>query len=226
VSDWDRVEASGSPRAGVLWLHWFAPQEGGDNKTQFRSEAEGLAGQGVASALPQLTFPWSFDPQGSSADAQAIEAELSGFADAVEWLASQSDRLAIVGHDFGAMYALLLLARDPRWQSGVVIAPANRWADWFTRFWKIDEDRLDYMRALRRLDPIEHVASIAPRPLLMQFANDDYFIAGMDGAELFLAAGEPKRLERYDADHAMQVDAARTDRRGFLLETLGLTAPG
>ncbi|HUR17051.1 MAG TPA: hypothetical protein VMZ33_07180 [Candidatus Limnocylindrales bacterium] len=217
MSDWDRIEPVGPARAGVLWLHWFAPQEGGDDKTQFRAEAESLASEGIASALPQLSFPWKLDPSGSSADAQAIEAELADLSDAVEWLARHSDRLAIVGHDFGAMYALLLMARDPRWGSGVVIAAANRWADWFVRFWKIDEDRLEYMRALRPLDPIEHVGSIAPRPLLMQFANDDYFIAGMDAAELYLAAGEPRRLERYDADHAMHSEAARADRRQFLL---------
>ena len=222
MSDWDRVPAEGLTRAGVLWLHWFAPQEGGDDKTQFRAEAEDLASVGVASALPQLTFPWKSDPSGSSADSAAIEAELTGLGEAVEWLAGQSDQLAVVGHDFGAMYALLLMARDLRWGSGVVIAPANRWADWFLRFWKVDEDRLDYMRALRPLDPIEHVASIAPRPFLMQFAKDDYFIAGMDAAGLYLAAGEPRRLERYDADHAMHVEAARTDRRLFLLENLGL----
>ena len=222
MSDWDRVEPDGAVKAGVLWLHWFAPQEGGDDKTQFRAEAESLAGEGIASALPQLSFPWKSDPSGSSADVQAIEAQLSDLSEAVEWLAGQSDRLDVVGHDFGGMYAALLMARDPRWQSGVLIAPANRWADWFVRFWKIDEDRLDYMRALRPLDPIEHVAAIAPRPLMMQFAKDDYFIAGMDAAELYLAAGEPRRLERYEADHAMHVDAARTDRRGFLLENLGL----
>jgi hypothetical protein len=223
MSDWDRVEAAvGSAKAGVLWLHWFAPNEGGDDKTQFRAEAESLAREGVASALPQLTFPWKSDPTGSSADAQAIEAELSGLQEPVEWLAAQSDRLAVVGHDFGGMYAALLMARDQRWQSGVLIALANRWADWFVRFWKIDEDRFDYGRALRHLDPIEVVGSIAPRPLLMQFANDDYFIAGMDAAEIYLAAGEPRRLERYDADHAMHNDQARDDRRVFLVETLGL----
>ncbi len=224
MSDWDRVEPTGgAAKAGVLWLHWFAPQEGGDDKTQFRAEAESLAGEGIASALPQLTFPWKSDPTGSAADAQAIAGQLADLSDAVEWLAGQSDRLAMVGHDFGAMYAALLMARDPRWVSGVFIAPANRWADWFVRFWKIDEDRFEYGRAMRHLDPVEVVGSIAPRPLLMQFAENDYFIAGMDAAELYLAAGETSRLERYDADHAMHNDAARGDRRAFLLETLGLT---
>jgi pimeloyl-ACP methyl ester carboxylesterase len=218
VSDFDRVAADGAVRGGVLWLHWFAPQEGGDDKTQFRAEADDLALEGVASVLPQLTFPWSADPVGSVEDTERIEGELAALGSSIYLQSLESERIILVGHDYGAMHGLLLMARDPRIGAGVVIAPANRWADWNVRFWKIGEDRLDYMRALRPLDPIEHVASIAPRPLLMQFANDDYFIAGMDAAELYLAASEPKRLERYEADHAMHSEAARADRRAFVMD--------
>ncbi len=57
----------------------------------------------------------------------------------------------------------------------------------------------------------------------MQFANDDYFIAGMDASELYNAAGEPKRIERYEADHAMRSDQALADRREFILEQLAKT---
>ena len=88
------------------------------------------------------------------------------------------------------------------------------------RFWPINEDRFDYSRAMRPLDPIEHVASIAPRPLLLQFADDDYFIAGMDASELYNAAGEPKQIKRYEADHGMRTEQARADRREFILEQL------
>jgi len=132
-----------------------------------------------------------------------------------------AERLVMVGHDFGAMHGLLVMARDERFVAGIVIAPANRWADWFLRFWPITEDRIDYQRAMRPVDPIEHVGSVAPRPLLLQFARDDYFIAGMDASELFRAAGEPKRIESYEADHAMRNDRARADRREFILEQLG-----
>jgi pimeloyl-ACP methyl ester carboxylesterase len=212
---------AGEATGGVLFLHWFDPQADDGNKTQFASEAGDLASAGVVSLLPQLDFPWSVDPVGSTQDKHQIEQEVARLGRDVDELASQgAERIVLVGHDFGAMHGLLLMARDPRIVSGVVIAPANRWADWFVRFWQIDEDRIDYMRALRDLDPIEHVASISPRPLLMQFANDDYFIAGMDASELYNAAGEAKRIERYEADHAMRNDEARADRRDFILEQL------
>jgi pimeloyl-ACP methyl ester carboxylesterase len=219
--DFDLVlPEGGDVRGGVLFLHWFAPQEGGDDKTQFADEARALAGEGLVSVLPQLAFPWSVDPASGAEDSARIEAELGRLSSAVDTLAAKTDRIVMVGHDYGAMHGLLLMARDERIRAGVVIAPANRWSDWNVRFWQIDEDRLDYMRATRSMDPIEHVASISPRPLLMQFASDDYFIAGMDASELFNAAEEPKRIEQYEADHAMRSDQARADRRAFILEQL------
>ncbi|MEO6349315.1 MAG: alpha/beta fold hydrolase [Candidatus Limnocylindrales bacterium] len=220
--DLDVVQPEARPIiGGVLFLHWFAPQDGGDNKTQFADEARDLAAEGVVSVLPQLIFPWSVDPAGSAVDSAQIEAELARLTQAVDRLVELGARqIVMVGHDYGAMYGLLLMARDKRMGAGVVIAPSNRWADWNVRFWKVDEDRLDYMRAMRSLDPIEHVASIAPRPLLMQFADRDYFIAGMDAAELYRAAGEPRQIEEYEADHAMRNLKARADRREFVLEAL------
>jgi pimeloyl-ACP methyl ester carboxylesterase len=206
---------------GVLWLHWFAPNEGGDNKTQFGDEARDLALEGVVSVLPQLRFPWSVDPESSSADSAQIEAEVTRLGQAVDRLVELgTQHIVMVGHDYGGMHGLMLMARDARLVGGVVIAPSNRWADWNVRFWKLDEDRLDYMRAMRHLDPIEHVGSIAPRPLLMQFADRDFFIAGMNAAELYRAAGEPRRIEEYEADHAMHNEKARLDRRAFVLEVL------
>lgn len=203
---------------GVLFLHWFDPEAPDGNKTQFADEARELADLGVVSALPQLEFPWSSDPTDSASDSARIEKELERLGSAVDALAARAERVVLVGHDFGAMHGLLLMARDPRLKAGVFIASANRWADWFLRFWPISEDRIDYMRVMRPLDPIEHVGSLAPRPLLMQFADHDYFIAGMDAAELYRAAGEPKRIESYDADHAMRHLQARADRMAFILD--------
>jgi hypothetical protein len=54
----------------------------------------------------------------------------------------------------------------------------------------------------------------------MQFAASDYFIAGMDAAELYRASGEPKRIAEYETDHAMRDEKARADRRAFILEHL------
>jgi fermentation-respiration switch protein FrsA (DUF1100 family) len=211
----------GEPRGGVLFLHWFDPEAPDGNRSQFLDEAHGLASDGLISLLPQQVFPWSADPTDSKSDSARIESELAGLAACLGVLeAGGARRMVVVGHDFGAMHGALLMARDERIVAGVLIAPANRWGDWFLRFWPIAEDRIDYLRTMRPLDPIEHVASIAPRPMLMQFAENDFFIAGMDANELYNAAAEPKRIDRYDCDHAMRHERARADRREFILAAL------
>jgi pimeloyl-ACP methyl ester carboxylesterase len=210
------------PRGGVLFLHWFDPEAPDGNRTQFLPEAQQFAGDGFLSLLPELQFPWHADPVGSAADIARVEDELGRLAACVDLLEARgARRIVMVGHDFGAMHGALLMAREERILAGVLIAAANRWADWSLRFWPIGEDRIDYQRAMRPLDPIEHIGAIGPRPLLMQFAECDFFIAAMDANELYNAAAEPKRLERYDTDHALRDERARADRGDFVLSAIG-----
>lgn len=217
-----QVEPIGRPASGgVLFLHWFDPEADDGNRTQFVSEAEQLASEGVVSLLPQQAFPWSSDPTDSRSDAARIEAEVARLRAGLDALETAgASRLAVVGHDFGAMHAILLMAADRRPGAAVLIAPTPRWADWFLRFWPINEDRIDYLRALRPFDPIEQIGSLAPASILLQFAADDFFIAGMTANELFRAASEPKDLKRYATDHAMRDPQARADRIAFVREWL------
>ena len=120
------------------------------------------------------------------------------------------------------MYAAILAAQDRRATGYVLMAATPRWGDWFLPFWTIADDRLDYLAALRRLDPIEQVPRAAPARLLFQFARNDFFIAGMTGLELSRAASQPSELKAYDAEHHLN-DEARADRRRFLDEVLMLS---
>lgn len=209
--------------SGVVFLHWFdeAPSA---NRTQFLGEATDLADRGVVSILPQLMFPWTSPPESAAADIEKLEAEKNALNAAVEYLRTRegvdADRIAIVGHDFGAMHGVLLAADiDPT--CVVMIAPTPRWADWFLRFWPIAGDRFDYMRSLDPFDPITVVKEISA-PVLFQFALNDFYISAMSGTELFGAANEPKLMIPYETDHSMTVPEAKTDRLAFLTEHLGV----
>jgi pimeloyl-ACP methyl ester carboxylesterase len=131
-------------------------------------------------------------------------------------------RLAVVGHDFGGMYAAMLAGVDRRARAYVLMAATPRWADWYLPFWPIPGPRTDYLRALEPVDPIGHVASAAPASLLFQFARHDFYIAGMTGREFHGAASEPKELRAYDVDHGLDVVEVRADRRAFLARELRL----
>jgi len=213
--------------AGVVLWHWFSQQPLGD-RDQFLDEARELAGRGVVSLLPQGRFPWFEDPIGADRDVAAIEAEVARFAAGLDLLAERADvdqaRLAVVGHDFGAMLASIVAGREQRVRAAVLIAPTPRWGDWFLPFWEIDQERTPYLRALEPLDPQAQMASIAPRPVLLQLAERDYFVPLMAGFELRRASGESHALDvrQYNADHEMRSDDARRDRVAFLAEVLEL----
>jgi len=216
---------SGGRGPAVLFLHWFDTEAPDGNRTQFVDEAAELARRhGFVAVLPQGCFPWRAEPTDAAADVARIRAEVDRHRAALDLLAGRSDvadgRIGLVGHDFGGMHGIVLAAEDERVASVAVIAATPRWGDWFLRFWPIEEDRFDYLRALAAVDPISRIGEIAPRPLFLQFARNDFFIAAMTGLELHRAAGDPKEMHAYDADHGVRDPRARADRTEFLLRTL------
>ena len=213
--------------AGIVAWHWFDPKAPDGDRTQFVDEAVQLASLGVVTLLPQGRFPWAGDPSGSTADTAAIQAEVGRLRSGVDLLAGldsvDAERLGVVGHDFGGMLAVLAAAADPRVRALVVIAATPRWGDWFLPFWDIPEDRIDYLRALRPLDPIERIGDVSA-DVLLQFASDDFFIAAMSALELRSAARDGVVHRTYDGvDHAMRSEDARRDRIDFLVRILKVT---
>lgn len=213
-------------RPALLFAHWFDTEAPNGNRTQFVDEAVDWAKRHNAAAiLPQLTFPWQGDPTDSTADRERVTAELNRLRRCVDVVLSRPAvdpaRLAVVGHDFGAMHATLLATADRRPSAYVLIAAVPRWADWFLPFWAIEEDRIDYLAAMRPVDPIEHIGRAAPAKVLFQFATCDFFIAPMTGREFQRAAGEGAELKAYEAEHAMAAPNALTDRTAFLEGALG-----
>jgi pimeloyl-ACP methyl ester carboxylesterase len=210
--------ADGRVRAGMLFLHWLGDHR--SDRTQFLSEARGYAAAGVRCVLPAGRLPWEPDPTDAATDIANLEIEQARLGVAVDRLENglaKGTPLALVGHDFGAMHGLGLAARRPAFKAAVLIAATPRWADWFLRFWKVDDDRFEYLRHLAPYDPVT-VATQLRAKALWQFSERDYFIAPMSAVELARAAphdGEP-RIEWYGADHAMRSARARAARRRFL----------
>ena len=225
-------EAPSPAGPGLLFAHWYDPHAPNGNRTEFLDEAVGWAAErGATAILPQLTFPWRADPDGSSADLARIHAEVARLRQCIDVVAASPGvdpaRIGVVGHDFGAMHAVLLGTADGRPKAYVLMAAVPRWGDWFLPFWEIAEDRIDYLRTLRPVDPIEHVGKIAPAKLLFQFADRDFYVAPMTGFEFRRAVGEGAEVRAYDAKHDMSSPAALADRTAFLENALRIKgAPG
>jgi pimeloyl-ACP methyl ester carboxylesterase len=213
----------GSPRAGILFLHWLGDHR--SDRTQFLSEANEYAALGVRSVMPAGHLPWVTGPTDAPTDIANIELEQRRLRAALDGLAAGLPKgapIALVGHDFGAMHGLLLAARNPRrFKAAVLIAATPRWGDWFLRFWKLEVDRFDYLGALAPLDPIEAARGLQANAL-WQFSERDYFIAPMSAVELARAAPGETAIEWYTADHAMRSPKARAARRTFLRRELRL----
>jgi hypothetical protein len=189
---------------GLLFAHWYDPRAPNGDRTEFLDEAVGWAiERGATAILPQLMFPWHADPDGSSADLARIHAEVARLRQCLDVLSASPGvdpaRLAIVGHDFGAMHAVLLGTADGRPKAYVLMAAVPRWGDWFLPFWEIADDRIDYLRALRPVDPIEQVGRLAPARLLFQFADHDFYVAPMAGFEFRRAAAGQADVKSYEA---------------------------
>jgi pimeloyl-ACP methyl ester carboxylesterase len=214
--------AGGRVRAGILFLHWLGEHR--SDRTQFLSEARGLARLGVVSILPAGRLPWVQDPVDVETDIANIELEQRRLEAVVAALANEVPSgapHALVGHDFGAMHGLLLASRQQRFAAVSSIAATPRWADWFLRFWKVEGDRFDYLRRLAPLDPVTAASSLKV-PTLWQFSERDYFIAPMSAVELARASSDAPTIEWYKADHAMRSAKARAARAAFMRRELRL----
>ena len=227
VQAWVVAPAAGQRRhaaAGVLWLHWLGHRH--NDRSEFLSQAVGFAGQGVVSVLPAGGFPWVEDPDGTPADAERVRAQVAAYRQVLDRLAGtravDPHRIAVVGHDYGAMYGALLADQDPRVSVLALQAPDATWGNWFATHWLglQGQARADYGALFPGLDPVDHVARLGSR-VLLQWAGDDKYVAA-DVADAVSAANPlATRLDYPTADHQLG-DRAIADLAGFLTAQLGL----
>ncbi|HEX2142555.1 MAG TPA: dienelactone hydrolase family protein [Candidatus Limnocylindria bacterium] len=209
---------------GVLFFHWLEGGSPTSNRTEFLAEARELGGRGVVSLLVDGTFPWRKRPRSAVHDRAAIEAELVMVRRGRDLLASRPEvdprRMALVGHDFGAMYSTLLFAEDPRLAGMVMMAPTARWGDWFLEYWQMPDVEADYLRSMAPLDPVAQLRRVGGRPILLQFGSEDEYVPEEVTTEIHRAAGPAARAITYQAGHQLHAPA-RADRVAWLEQLLG-----
>jgi len=119
--------------------------------------------------------------------------------------------LFLLGFSGGAAVSIYVASQDARISSVVTCAcPAE-----FTFFTKVDDPQFsvdhfrrigvirdnnfphsiqDWLGSFRMVSPIEYVARIAPRPLLLVHGSQDETVAVGDAHRLYAQAGEPKQI--------------------------------
>jgi hypothetical protein len=208
---------------GILWLHWLGHNRG--DCTEFLAEAVALAGEGVVSVLPQGTFPWSEQPTGQLTDSDQVASELQRVRQALWTLRTLPEvdpgRIAIVGHDYGAMYGLAL--EDPGVKLFVAATPDSGWSRWFRKYWPVAEDATgDYDARLDAFDPLEAAAGYGDR-LRLQWAESDEYVPDYV-RDVYALAAPRASSSTYAYDHQLGHDATR-DRLSWLRDALEVGRP-
>jgi predicted esterase len=214
--------------AAALYVHWYEPEAFNSNRTQFQAEATALAARGLVSLLVETM--WSdrdwFLKRTQEDDRENSIRQVAELRQALDLLLAQpgvdARRLAYVGHDFGAMYGILMGKVDQRPSCYVLMAGTPRFPDWYLYYPPLaGAERAAYIGSMAPFDPIEHVAALSPAPVLFQFGHSDPHVPDERALEFFQAAAEPKHIAWYDAGHGLS-EAATQDRIGWLAEQLGL----
>jgi dienelactone hydrolase len=225
----ERVKATrvrppgGGPFPGVLYVHWLG-DVGSSNRTEFLAEAEELAGLGIVSLLVDAL--WSqkdyYEARVPEADFEASIAQTRDLVRALSLLSAEPGvdgaRLAVVGHDYGAMHAILVGAIEHRPRAWVLMTPTPHFSDW-AFYGPVPKDREAYLKRMAELDPLAFIGQLTGA-VLLQFASRDAFVPAASAAALDAAAPPGHTTRTYEADHALAVPAARAERLAFLRSAL------
>jgi dienelactone hydrolase len=215
---------------GVLFVHWLG-DPATTNRTEFLADAKWLARRGVVSLVPDE--PWSqahwFDlVRSTQTDERDSVAEVIALRRSLDVLLAtpgvDPDRIAYVGHDFGAMYGALLAGADSRVSYAVFMAPTVTLAEWFLLDTKRPPaDPSAYLLQMNAFDIPAALARSTFRASLLQFAaHDEYVPAAKARAFADAVPSVDRTVHTYDTDHALALDAATDDRREWLAAHLGV----
>jgi pimeloyl-ACP methyl ester carboxylesterase len=214
------------PHAAILYVHWLG-EPATTNRTQFLAEAIALAGRGVVSLLVEGMWAepgWYKNRVPEEDHAHAVR-QVIELRRAMDLLLAQPgidpQRVALVGHDFGAMYGMMAEALDRRAKTCVFMAPTPHFVDWFL-FRQQPKDLAAYKAQLATLDPVLFVPKLAPASVFFQFASRDFYVTAEEAAEFYAATGPRKQLTTYDAEHDLHPPQVAADRVAWLERELGL----
>lgn len=151
---------------------------------------------------------------GTVEDAQAAVEYVLARADV------DADRVGLFGQSLGGAIAVVVAARDKRIKGLVVDSAFSSYRGEAAHALRSNPVTWLLSWPLSRflirsgLDPVDYVADIAPRPLLIIHGTLDSIVPAAMGRELFERAGEPKELWLIEgANHTAAIEAAPEEFR-------------
>jgi cephalosporin-C deacetylase-like acetyl esterase len=209
----------------------------GGNRDEFLPEAETMAKNGIASILIDAPFarpePWRRNLGGSDDPAVFTQAVID-LRRAVDLLISRSEidseRIAFVGHSFGANMGGILAGVEKRIKYFVLMAGLGNQAEFMRNSQTPELVQLrkslpadafaGYTKSIEPFAAENYVKNSAPADLFFQAATNDEGITRAESKSYYAAASNPKTIKFYEAKHALNADAER-DRISWLKKKLG-----
>ena len=226
--------------AAIVWGHWMMPNSPTANRKEFLDEAIALAPSGVVSILidsPYVRPGFKEDPDPfSSQGPDVIAQQVVDLRRALDLLISRDDvdpqRIAYVGHSFGANCGAILDAVDKRLSAVLFMGNPQSTRDFvlastspgMVAFRKsVPAETLEaYLDTHEWADPATYAFHLGPAPALFQYATHDEYTAVAAAKHYFEMSSGPKEIKFYDSSHALNADARR-DRVEFLRKHLSLS---
>jgi dienelactone hydrolase len=230
------VPKGNGPFAAVLYGHWMMHSSPLMNRKEFLEEAVLLARSGVVSLLidsPMVRPGFVDEKDMLQSAAQASEAsrqQVIDFRRGLDLLLARPDvdssRIAYVGHSFDAHVGAILAAVEKRIKLFVLMS--GSYADQENTFDSKDSTVLAirkqvgdkkiraYFNTYAWDDPVYYLPFSSPSTVFLQFGNRDH--PRSQDLLAYQRFGNPKRVEFYDAGHAL--NAAATKDRVLWLATL------
>lgn len=224
--------------AGIIFMH---SRPGSRNN--FLDEALSLAKAGAVSLLIDAPFSRAgeskreFDSTVTKpeADRDIYIQTVIDLRRGVDLLVSRSDvdpqRIAFVGHSFGAHTGAVLSGVEKRIKAYVIMAGAPSLTEFLrtsalpaiakTRDSLTKQQQESYFDTLADVDPVRYIGHAAPAALLFQFGKADSYPTEEKAKLYSEKASYPRRIKFYDAGHALN-DEARRDRAAWLGEQIGI----
>lgn len=235
------VTPTGSgPFPAIHFIHWLETEADDSNRTQFLPYAKKLAGMGYVSILPDCF--WSLDKEkfkenprfyiekwwktGYEHDSQLLRRQITELLCSHKILITHdkvdNSNVGLVAHDFGAMTGSLLPVLGFSYHYYCFKAFTARFSDWFRFGSKLPEEDPEafqqYVDSMSFFDPIEYISQIGEMPIMMHFANDDFYVPKNMANKLFDAAPQNKDLRWYEAKHGLN-QKAFDDMLEWVLQT-------
>ena len=216
-----------APHPGVLFVHWLgAPAT--TNHTEFERDATTLARRGVTSLLIDAMWSqpdWFSKGRSTNTDYTNSIAQVVDLRRSLDVLLSRPNvdrnRIAYVGHDFGAMYGAILAGVDPRPSWYILMTGTTTLSDWYLLGTKPANVQA-YVAQMAPLDPLAFLSESKARAFYFQFSAHDRYITRERELEFFGAAPFPRTMSMYDVDHSLATPPAFDDRISWLTAKLGL----